>query len=464
MATSYPFRPIVHSGLILSLDAENTKSYSGSGLDWYDLTSNGNNGTLENGPTFDFDGVASFIFDGVNDYVDTNFVPTIGTGDITYEVWFKTDTAQTGAIATIRSSSAIQVTLVMCDGPTGVTGYPSVGSNLMIYSYDGVLDRGAASNETWIDNTWHCVVSIHTSTSDTLYVDGFLRDSVTTSPLNINNSTRLLLGALGNGSSPYPGWYFNGSISNTKVYNRSLTPKEVLQNYNALKHRFDNLPTIIPIITTGLILNLDAGNPTSYPGSGTNWNDLSTYNNDGTLINLPTFDSNNGGSLVFDGVNDYGRIPYNSDFNLSSTNYTLEGWFNLNAFQLPGQSLISKDTYGSNFDWSLLILDSTTLRFYSNGTATNVTATVPTMNTGQWYHYVVTSISGVIRIYLDGVLYQTGAMPTSNSSQFYVTLGCVGWNSPAFFTNGKISILRVYRIGLTGTEVLQNYNAIKNRY
>jgi hypothetical protein len=55
-------------------------------------------------------------------------------------------------------------------------------------------------------------------------------------------------------------------------------------------------------------------------------------------------------------------------------------------------------------------------------------------------------------------------MATSNSSQVYVTLGCVGWNSPAFFTNGKISILRVYRIGLTGAEVLQNYNAIKNRY
>jgi hypothetical protein len=64
------FNPIVYKGLILYLDAENSKSYSGSGLDWYDLTSNGNNGTLENGPTFDFNGVASFVFDGVNDYVD----------------------------------------------------------------------------------------------------------------------------------------------------------------------------------------------------------------------------------------------------------------------------------------------------------------------------------------------------------------------------------------------------------
>jgi hypothetical protein len=461
MATSYTFRPIITSGLILSLDAENLKSYV-SGSNWYDLTSNNNDGILTNSPTFEFNGVASFIFNGVDDFVDTNFIPTIGTGDITYDVWFKTSTAQTGAIINVRSASAAQFALVICTN--GVSGSPLVGSNLLVYSYDNIIDRGFETTETWTDNTWHHAVAVHTSETDSLYVDGVLRGSVTTSPLNINNSTKLRIGALGDGVSEYPGWYFDGNISNVKVYNKALIESEVLQNYNAMKHRFDNLPTIIPIITTGLVLNLDAGNPTSYPGSGTNWNDLSTYNNDGTLINLPTFNSSNSGSLVFDGVNDYGRIPYNSDFNLSSTDYTLEGWFNLNAFQLPGQSLISKDTYGSNFDWSLLILNSTTLIFYSNGTSTNVTATVPTMNTGQWYHYAVTSISGVIRIYLDGVLYQTGTMATSNSSQFYVTLGCVGWNSPAFFTNGKISILRVYRIGLTGAEVLQNYNAIKNRY
>ena len=110
------------------------------------------------------------------------------------------------------------------------------------------------------------------------------------------------------------------------------------------------------------------------------------------------------------------------------------------------------------------MVNSTTLRLFSNGTSTNVTATVPTMTTGQWYHYVVTSISGVIRIYLNSVLYQTQTMSTSNLSQVYLTLGCGSWNNPGAFFNGKISILRIYRKGLVGGEVLQNYNSLKGRF
>lgn len=64
------------------------------------------------------------------------------------------------------------------------------------------------------------------------------------------------------------------------------------------------------IVTDGLVLALDAANPTSYPGSGTTWRDLSGNNNSGSLVNGPTFNSVNGGSIVFDGSNDYVNIPY----------------------------------------------------------------------------------------------------------------------------------------------------------
>ena len=59
------------------------------------------------------------------------------------------------------------------------------------------------------------------------------------------------------------------------------------------------------IVTDGLVLLLDAGNTKSYPGTGTTWTDISRNGNNGTLTNGPTFDSANGGSLVFDGVDDY---------------------------------------------------------------------------------------------------------------------------------------------------------------
>ena len=134
-----------------------------------------------------------------------------------------------------------------------------------------------------------------------------------------------------------------------------------------------------PIVTNGLVLYLDAANDKSYPGSGTGWGDITSNSNNVTLVNGPTFDTSNAGSLVFDGVNDYGTMSYNSGFDLSSTDFTLEGWFNSNSFSSP-QMLVSKDTSGSNFDWGLYISNSTSLIFYSNGTSTNVTATVLYLN------------------------------------------------------------------------------------
>ena len=60
-----------------------------------------------------------------------------------------------------------------------------------------------------------------------------------------------------------------------------------------------------PVVTTGLQLYLDAGNASSYPGSGTAWTDLSGNSRDGTLTNGPTYSDTNGGSIVFDGTNDF---------------------------------------------------------------------------------------------------------------------------------------------------------------
>jgi len=91
------------------------------------------------------------------------------------------------------------------------------------------------------------------------------------------------------------------------------------------------------IVTSGLVLALDAGNTKSYPGSGTVWTDLSGNGNTGTLTNGPTFNSSNGGSIVFDGVDDFVNIPYNTYWNTNvfgtATNFTLECWHKPNVFR-----------------------------------------------------------------------------------------------------------------------------------
>ncbi len=95
---------------------------------------------------------------------------------------------------------------------------------------------------------------------------------------------------------------------------------------------FSNGP-VIP--TNGLVLSWDAADPNSYPGSGTTIYDTSGNGNNGTLVNGVSFSSNNGGTLVTDGVDDY---IYSTTPNLSSTNYTVVGAARYISLIRPGGS------------------------------------------------------------------------------------------------------------------------------
>ena len=92
------------------------------------------------------------------------------------------------------------------------------------------------------------------------------------------------------------------------------------------------------IVTSGLVLNLDAAKRDSYPGSGTIWRDISGNGNNGTLTNGPTFNSDNYGSIAFDGVDDYVLLPNGL---LSGT-----GDFTVNQFIKPNGSVVGT-TFGN---------------------------------------------------------------------------------------------------------------------
>ena len=82
------------NSLVLSLDASNQKSYIGSGTSWLDISYNGNNGTLTNGPTFNSNNGGFIVFDGTNDYVDCGYATNVRTNSITYAVWIKFSVSQ----------------------------------------------------------------------------------------------------------------------------------------------------------------------------------------------------------------------------------------------------------------------------------------------------------------------------------------------------------------------------------
>ena len=144
------------------------------------------------------------------------------------------------------------------------------------------------------------------------------------------------------------------------------------------------------IITDGLVIALDAANTKSYPGSGTTWSDLSGNSNNGTLTNGPTFNSRNGGSIVFDGVDDYVTLGTPSILNGVQLPLTICGWGNLSTVSgfrtLYG---VYSNTTGGNI-YSLIRVDDGTLRYFAStsggGYQFNDSFSI---TTNIWYFYTV---------------------------------------------------------------------------
>jgi hypothetical protein len=223
---------INESGLVLALDAGNTKSYPGSGTAWTDLSGRGNTGTLTNGPTYSSVNGGFFTFNGTNNEVTTT---TQFTNPQTFSigVWFKTSTASGKKIIGFENAQ---------------TGTASVNFDRMIYMgtdgklYFGIFDstfRLATSSSTYTDNNWHYVMGTYGGEGTTmrLYVDGVSVATATATPVSFTGYWRI-------GGYKLAGWtnasdgYFTGSISNFVVYNKALSATEVRQNFNALRGRF----------------------------------------------------------------------------------------------------------------------------------------------------------------------------------------------------------------------------------
>ena len=98
------------------------------------------------------------------------------------------------------------------------------------------------------------------------------------------------------------------------------------------------------VVQSGLVLNLDAGASTSYPGSGTTWTDLSGNGNNGSLVNGPTFNSSNGGSISFDGSND--EVICTNNASVQITVGTISAWFNANNGNSGYNGIIAKKMPG----------------------------------------------------------------------------------------------------------------------
>ena len=227
---------IVKDGLVLDLDAGKLESYNRVGSVWNNINGANVNGTLINNPTFSSNNGGGIVFDGIDDR-GLFTIPITSTSNQTYEVWVKaipspTANAGFGYILHINGSGSgrNQInTSYMCIGYAGST----LQSKEIFGVFDGVfvnMGTGVIANS----DTVYQIVLTWDGSNQKVYVNGI--EKVSTSKTTITNpfSTTTSFGDF-NEFTYRP---IVGSLYSIKVYNKSLTSTEVLQNYNALKTRF----------------------------------------------------------------------------------------------------------------------------------------------------------------------------------------------------------------------------------
>ena len=213
-----------------------------------------------------------------------------------------------------------------------------------------------------------------------------------------------------------------------------------------------------PIVTNGLVLNVDAGFTPSYPKSGTTWYDVSLSGNTGTLTNGPTFNSADGGSIVFDGVDD--RVVLNSTVTLSGPfTWSIFCKSNLMTGAQNRQVYLSGNI---NFEQS----DQDTLFIFNfAGVSFNLELPIGLIPQGTFYQAtLVRKLDNTFDFYYNGVK-QTLRGGGNAQTSLEMTINTIGsMSGGGRFWNGNISIVNIYNRLLTDQEITQNFNATKSRF
>ena len=225
------------------------------------------------------------------------------------------------------------------------------------------------------------------------------------------------------------------------------------------------------IVTNGLVLNLDVGFTPSYSQSGITWYDVSSSGNNGTLTNGPTFNSANGGSIVFDGVDDYANNSNPSS--LQNQNLTVSMWIKPSTATNEITTIVDYNHCGG-CNWVVQSEDATSNRNYYFGYRSTSNVWEPSNGIGGgkgvqltnsvWQNLAFTKNETSIIGYLNGV--QTYTSTAGSATILYLTgnlkLGAGSCISREF--NGNMSNTQIYNRALSADEVLQNYNAQKARF
>ena len=222
-------QPQIITGTKLYLDAANKSSYPGTGTTWTDLSGNSNNGTLTNGPTFDSANEGSILFDGVNDVVTCGNAASLSfSTNITVLVWLKTSHTSTfrGIVDKGRDNYGAW-SLVIGETANKATFKCRIAST----------NRSVTAANNYSNNIWNQIAATFNGSTLSIYLNDKLDNSASFSGSIGTNSESVRVGSSSDGFAAS----VDGNISFVQIFDRALSAVEILQNYNALRTRY-NLP------------------------------------------------------------------------------------------------------------------------------------------------------------------------------------------------------------------------------
>jgi hypothetical protein len=451
---------IVVDGLVFYIDPNNTNCYPGFGNTVYNLVNPSIGGTFVGYTSNPIDNTEnrSIYFDGSNDYIQFPNAVSDTLQSFTLETVVKTTaTNQKQAFMSTYASNlgwGIEVLDNTNSNKINFFGFTSAGV------FTGVLSTVSVSTNT----IYHLTAVYTASNSLALYVNGVFNNSVSTSfsSLSKSASANLRLGDDPDAQSVY----FQGNMFLSKIYNRALSATEILQNYNATKKKYDPDENIV---TNGLVLNIDPSKNSSYPGTGNTIYDLSGSGITGTLVNSPSFSSLNGGQINMPGSSKY--IDLGQNFNFTSENFSVSFWIYLDSFDTinnAGQGPIPffKGDYQQMGYYSQIDSNgSFGISTNQGGARQSSSTSAGILTTSAWNNLSCVRNGSSIRIYINGIdktsATGTHINPSSSNQTFKIN-----YYKGDYLISGqmRISQFLIYNRPLTQQEILQNYNATKNRF
>jgi hypothetical protein len=256
-----------------------------------------------------------------------------------------------------------------------------------------------------------------------------------------------------------------------KIYNRTLTPTEIQQNYNATKNRFVN---VLPVVRNGLVLELDAANTASYSGSGNTWYDLSGNGYNSTLV----------GSPVFSGIASTANFLFDANTKSATLDTSLLNNYSSGTIEcsvyitnLASSFILARQRNGFN-SYSVLSVGSyadggggfaagtSGIVYYHNKNGQTVLGSSTALLVNTWYRLSITFTTSSVILYINCIQNATVACDYSvpNDASTDPRIGAWIKDGTNYPMNGRLAHFTIYNRALSAYEIKQNFDFYRTRY